>query len=96
MLNCEEIKQLLPKIDNGGIEDMQERDIDVLFNMDVNESQSKDFELQRVLQVYILNTRYILCFFNMTFSHFGGSFTLQELSWKVSLYSVSQIKQNES
>lgn len=62
MLNCEEIKQLLPKIDNGSIEDMQERDIDVLFNMDVNESQSKDFELQRVLQVYILDTRYILCF----------------------------------
>ena len=47
MLNCEEIKQLLPKFDKT----IEEHDTDFLFNVDATSTQYKDFELQRVLQV---------------------------------------------
>ena len=52
MLNCEEIKQLLPKSDNDETREVEEHDIDALFNLDVTVAH-KDFELQRVLQVGI-------------------------------------------
>ncbi|CAB3978235.1 AT-rich interactive domain-containing 2, partial [Paramuricea clavata] len=47
VLNCEEIKQLLPKFDKT----IEEHDTDFLFNLDATSTQYKDFELQRVLQV---------------------------------------------
>ena len=48
MLNCEEIKQLLPKFDDES--KTEECDVDALFNLDITDTH-KDFEQQRVIQV---------------------------------------------
>ena len=50
MLNCEEIKQLLPKFDDSKTE-AHEPDVDALFNLDMTATH-KDFEQQRVIQVH--------------------------------------------
>ncbi len=52
MLNCEEIKQLLPKFHDDSKVEVQEHDIDALFNIDITATH-KDFEQQRVLQVSV-------------------------------------------
>ena len=77
VLNCEEIKQLLPKSDNDDSTEVEEYGIDALFNVDVAVAH-KDFELQRVLQVRIFSSLILPRLFKQLFIKENGGGNLLE------------------